>query len=76
MNALVCIFLIFGVIVCLPYAPLGLQMSSNHYVGFADGVRCSTWNLSFATWELFAPDGELVDLQGIFLGQTTNNISE
>lgn len=32
--------------------------------------------MSSTAWELFAPDGELVDLQGIFLGQTTNNITE
>lgn len=48
-------------------------MLSSHYVGFADGACRSTHNLSSATWELFAPNGELIDLQGIFLGQTTNN---
>ena len=49
-------------------------MSSDHYVGFVDGAFRSTQNLSSAAWELFAPDGKLINLQGNFLGQTTNNI--
>ena len=44
--------------------------------GFSDGACRSMQNLSSAAWALFAPDGELVDLQGIFLGRTTNNIVE
>ena len=51
-------------------------MSSNHYVNFADGACRSTRNLSSAAWALFAPDGELITLQGICLGRTTNNITE
>ena len=51
-------------------------MSSNHYVGFADGAFHSTWNLSSTAWALFSPDGELINLQGICLGRTTNNIVE
>ena len=81
--SLVCFELIFGVIVfladmfpLLTLCPTCLQMSSDHYVGFADGACHSTRNLSSATWALFAPDGELINLQGIFLGQTTNNVAE
>ena len=51
-------------------------MSSNHYIGFADGACHSTQSLSSTAWALFAPDGELINLQGIFLGQKTNNISK
>ena len=51
-------------------------MSSNHYVGFADGASCSTRNLSSAAWALFSPNVELINLQGICLGRTTDNIDE
>jgi len=51
-------------------------MSPNHYVGFSNGSCCSTHNLSFAAWVLFAPNGELINLQGIFLGRTTNNFAK
>ena len=44
------------------------------YVGFSDGACCSTQNLSSIVWVLYAPIGDLVSLQGICLGQTTNNI--
>lgn len=33
-------------------------------------------NLSPASWALFAPDDELIDLQVICLGRKTNNITE
>lgn len=61
---------------CLPRAILGLQMSSKHYISFSDGAYCSTQNLSSAAWEIYDPNGELVNLQGICLGQATNNIAE
>lgn len=51
-------------------------MSSSHYVSFADSTFCSTQNLSSATWVLYDPNGEMIKLQGIYLGQTTNNIVE
>jgi len=46
------------------------------YVDFADGTYRSAQNLSFDVWELFAPKDELVILQGICLGHTTNNITK
>jgi len=49
-------------------------MSSGHYIGFVDGACRSTWNLSSAAWVLYDLNGELINLQGIFLGQTINNI--
>ena len=51
-------------------------MSSSHYVGFDDGACCSTQNLSSTTWVLYEPNGELINLQGIYLGRKTNNIAE
>jgi ribonuclease HI len=51
-------------------------MSSSHYIGFADGACRSTQNLSSAAWVLYDPNGELINLQGICLGRTTNNIVE
>lgn len=51
-------------------------MSLNHYVGFVDDACRSTWNLSSTSWELLTPDGDLIDLQGIYLGRTNNNIVE
>jgi len=53
-----------------------LQMLVTPYVGFADGACRSTQNLSSATWDIYDPHGESIDLQGIFLGPTTNNIAE
>jgi len=51
-------------------------MSVSPHIGFADGACRSTLNLSSATWAIYDPHGELIDLQGICLGQTTNNITE
>ena len=53
-----------------------VQMSITPYVGFADGASRSTRNLSSAAWVIYNPAGELIDLQGIFLGLTTNNVVE
>ena len=53
-----------------------MQMSVSPYVGFADGASCSTRNLSSAAWVIYDPVGELINLQGIFLGPTTNNVTE
>eukprot|EP00253_Pinus_taeda_P023849 PITA_23849 len=35
-----------------------------------------THNLSFAAWVIYDPHGESVDLQGVCLGCTTNNVTE
>ena len=53
-----------------------VQMSSAPYVGFADGACRSTCNLSSAAWVIYDPHGELLDLQGVCLGRTTNNVAE
>lgn len=51
-------------------------MSSAPYLGFTDGACRSTCNLSSAAWEIYDPHGELLDLQGVCLGRTTNNVVE
>ena len=53
-----------------------VQMSGTPYVGFADGACRSTCNLSLAAWVIYDPHGELLDLQGVCLGRTTNNVAE
>lgn len=46
------------------------------FIGYADGASRSTHNLSYATWAIFAPSGELMSFQGICIGRSTNNIAE
>lgn len=53
-----------------------LQMFVTPYIGFIDGACHSIQNLSSATLDIYDPHGGLIDLQGICLGQTTNNIVE
>ena len=53
-----------------------MQMFVTPYVGFTDGASRSTGNLSSVAWVIYDPNGELIDLQGIFLGHTTNNVVE
>ena len=55
---------------------LDLEMSLTPYVSFADGAFHSTHNLSSAAWAIHDPHGVLINLQGICLGRTTNNIAE
>ena len=45
-----------------------VQMSITPYVGFADCASRNTQNLSSTAWVIYDPAGELIDLQGIFLG--------
>jgi len=51
-------------------------MSVTPYVAFSDGACRSTRNLSSPTWVIYDPHGELVDLQGVCLGYTKNNVTE
>ena len=46
------------------------------YVGFVDGASHSTRKFSSAAWVIYDPIGELIDLQGICLGWTINNVAE
>ena len=49
-------------------------MSITPYVSFVDGACHSTRNLSLAAWVIYDPAGELVNLQGVCLGPTANNV--
>ena len=51
-------------------------MSGAPYIGFANGACRSTRNFSSAAWVIYDPHGELIDLQGVCLGCTTNNVAE
>ena len=51
-------------------------MSGAPYVGFVDGSCRNTRNLSSATWVIYDPHSELIDLQGVCLGSTTNNVAK
>ena len=51
-----------------------VQMSITPFVGFTDGASRSTRNLSSAAWVIYDPAAELVNLQGVCLGPTTNNV--
>jgi len=53
-----------------------MQMFVALYVDFVDGAYHSTRNLSFVGWVIYDPHGDLVDLQGVCLGCTMNNVAE
>jgi len=53
-----------------------VQMSITPFVSFVDSASRSIKNLSSAAWVIYNPAGELIDLQGVCLGRTTNNIAE
>ena len=55
---------------------LVLQMFITPYVGFTDGASRSTKSLSSTVLVIYNPTGELINLQGICLGQNTNNVAE
>ena len=51
-------------------------MSSDWFVGFADGASRHTCNLASAAWVIYSPLGHLVSSGGAFLGPATNNVAE
>lgn len=53
-----------------------LQMSVSPHISFADGACSSTQNLSSVACAIYDPHCELIDLQGICLCRTTNNITK
>jgi hypothetical protein len=52
-----------------------MSVSSLPYIGFADGVSCSTQNLASTVGAIYAPTDELISIHGVFLGRATNNIT-
>ena len=55
---------------------LTVQMSITPYAGFAEGASRSTRNISSVVCVIYDSNGELVDLQDICIGITTNNVVE
>ena len=51
-------------------------MSSEMYVGFADGASHHTCNLASAVWVIYSPSRQLVAAGGACLGPTSNNVAE
>ena len=51
-------------------------MSSETYVGFADGASSHTCNLASAAWVIYSPTRQLVSAGGTCLGPACNNVVE
>ena len=51
-------------------------MSSEWFVGFADGDSQHTCNLASATWVIYSPSRHLVASRGACLGPAINNVEE
>ena len=51
-------------------------MSSEMFVGFANGASRHTCNLASAAWVIYSPSGQLVASKGAFLGPASNNVVE
>ena len=51
-------------------------MSSERYIGFADGANCHTCNLASAAWVIYSPSGQLVAAGGACLSPASNNVAE
>ena len=53
-----------------------MSSDSEVFVGYADEASQQTQGLASAAWVIFTPQGQLLSSGGIFLGITTNNVSE
>ena len=51
-------------------------MSSEKYIGFADGTSHHTCNLASAAWVIYSPSGQLVATGGACLGPYSNNVAD
>ena len=51
-------------------------MSSEWFVGFADGASHQTCNLASAAWVIYSRSGQLVASRGACLGPTSHNVIE
>ena len=52
------------------------QMSSERFLGFADGASHHTCNLASAAWVIYSPLGQSVASGGACLGPSSNNVVE
>jgi ribonuclease HI len=53
-----------------------MSSESEVFIGFADGSSWHTQRLSSVAWVIFKPQGQFLSLGGIYLGDTTNNVTE
>ena len=51
-------------------------MSSEWFVGFANGASRHTCNLDSDAWVIYSLSGQLVASEGACLGPATNNVAE
>ena len=53
-----------------------MSSESEVFIGYADGTSRHTQRLASAAWVIFSPRGKLLSYEGIFLGDTTNNVTK
>jgi ribonuclease HI len=53
-----------------------MSSESEVFVGYVDGASRHTRRLASVAWVIFTPQGQLLSSEGIFLGDTTNNVAE
>jgi ribonuclease HI len=53
-----------------------MSSDSKVFIGYADGASRHTRRLASAAWVIFTPQGQFLSSEGIFSGDTTNNVAE
>jgi ribonuclease HI len=53
-----------------------MSSESEVFIGFVDGTSRHTQSIVSTTWVIFTPQGQLLSSGGIYLGDTTNNVTE
>ena len=60
----------------LSYDTILLDLSSTHYIGYADGASRYSQNLALVAWAIFTPLHTSVLGNGVCIGNSTNNQAE
>jgi hypothetical protein len=58
------------------WVPYLLNLFLEVFIGFVDSASWHTQRLASTTWVIFTPQGQFLSSRGIYLGDTTNNVSE
>ena len=53
-----------------------MEHTSNQYMGFVDGASRWSPNLASAAWVIYSPSHELIHIDGICVGNMTENQAE
>ena len=53
-----------------------MSSAPQFYIGYTDGANMCSQHAASAAWVIFNPSNEFLDVGGIFLGHTTNNLAE